>query len=34
MDAEVGGAENKVVTYMTGILPMVAEAEEIERSEP
>ena len=36
LDAEVGGAENKVVTYMTamtGILPIVAEAEKIERSE-
>ena len=32
VDAEVGGAENKV-TAMTGILPIVAEAEEIERSE-
>ena len=36
VDAEVGGAENKVVTYMTavtGILRIVSEVEAIEKSE-
>ena len=33
VDTEVGGAENKVGMHVTGILPIVTEAEVIERSE-
>ena len=33
VDTEVGGAENKVGMNVTGILPIVTEAEVIERSE-